>query len=952
MFVDRENANAWSSDSLINQWDKAQNQFPEEIWRLDIQRKYLRTYQGISIDNSIAGTANQRFLTEMLNGRKKYQRRMFERNQEIYMATKYFGNTATQDQIMMRFNNPVGAVVSQDYTLYLTPYSDMYIGVKFGNVQPVNFRAKAGVEYRIPYSISTNTADITLIYGASFIQAIGDLSRCYVGDNDFSKASRLQRLVIGSDVEGYENTYMTKITLGSNKLLEYLDIRNVTGLNSVIDLSQCNNLMELHAEGSTATGVIFSNGGKLKKAYIPSVISLTAKNLNNIEIFEVESYDRLQTLVVENTPFINTYEVINSANNLNTVRLIGVNWDSSYNIENTSILDRLLTLRGIDNDGYETLISIIAGRFHSAIVKQKQLEKYNSTWNDLEISYNTLVAQYAVTFMNKDGTVLDVQYVDKGSRPVDPITREENPIDIPTLESTVSTDYTFDKWDTEFMDVFSDMVITATYSETIRQYTIKYVSYGNILQESKGNYGSIVFYNGDIPVYTAEESAYKYYLFDRWDKSGYIDGDKTINAVYDSCEYKEGYFVGKDIGTLRPVEIYMLTKLGQKGTIVLTDYISPKDSLTVQLGSDFTFEDIEEEVLISEKTVFTGTNKVDTGIALLSEDRDFVLAIDCKMDSNNSNGGVLAQCFSGLDSSGFKLYYNSGLKLSWGSSDETPFNTDSREMLVLRHIKGEDGLHVYSSNVNESNSHYVKMTGMHLMKHNVSLVFGCNKLEDGSYEQYGKGIVYWSKLWYADLGDEVCKKLSSWPQEQITLEACCESNGNLKRYYLSDNSGIRSSITFISSTTLSHSIAMDSTYSNSGGWAKYALNGYLNTRVYNAFPDKWKQLLKQVKVKSSIGDQSSELSSSDCYIFIPSISEVYPDITSEPYPSEGSIISHFTNNASRACKNMDDEYVTYWTRSPNVSYANYIYRIMYDGNVSSLGSPNDQNTYVRIMISF
>ena len=94
---------------------------------------------------------------------------MVQRNQELYMATKYFGNTATQDQIMMRFNNPIGAVVSQDYTLYLTPYSDMYIGVKFGNVSPVNFRAKAGVEYTVPYSISTDTADITLRYGASFI---------------------------------------------------------------------------------------------------------------------------------------------------------------------------------------------------------------------------------------------------------------------------------------------------------------------------------------------------------------------------------------------------------------------------------------------------------------------------------------------------------------------------------------------------------------------------------------------------------------------------------------------------------------------------------------------------------------------------------------------------------------------------------------------------------------
>ena len=125
MFVDRENANAWSSSSVINQWDDAQNEFPEELWRLNIQRLYVRTYRGVSIDNSIAVSANPRFLTEMMNGRKKYQRRMFERNQELYMATKYFGKTATQDQIMMRFNNPESYVLKPDFTLYLTPYSNM-----------------------------------------------------------------------------------------------------------------------------------------------------------------------------------------------------------------------------------------------------------------------------------------------------------------------------------------------------------------------------------------------------------------------------------------------------------------------------------------------------------------------------------------------------------------------------------------------------------------------------------------------------------------------------------------------------------------------------------------------------------------------------------------------------------------------------------------------------------
>lgn len=951
MFVDRENANAWSADSLINQWDKAQSQFPEEIWRLDIQRKYLRTYQGISIDNSIAGTANSRFLVEMLNGRKKYQRRMFERNQELYMATKYFGNKATQDQIMMRFNNPVGATVAQDYTLYLTPYSDMYIGVKFGNVTPTNFRAKAGVEYTIPYSIEADTADITLIYGASFIQAIGDLSKCYVGDNDFSKASRLQSLVIGSDVEGYENTYMTKITLGNNKLLEYLDIRNVTGLNSVVDLSQCNNLLELHAEGSGATGVIFSNGGKIKRAYIPSVISLTMKNLNNIEVFEVESYDNLQTLVIENTPFINTYDVVNSANKLNTVRLVGINWDSSYNIADSSILERLLLLRGIDNDGYETLVSIISGRFHAAIIKQKQLENYITAWSDLEISYNTLIVQYSVTFMNDDGSVLDVQYVDKGTKAVDPITREDNPIPTPTKESTVSTDYTFAGWDKTLVDAFDDQVITATYSETTRNYTIKYVSNSTVLQETSAPYGSSVLYEGEIPTYTAEESAYKYYLFSGWDQGGYVNGDKTINAVYDSCEYKEGYFVGKEIADMRPVELYMMTKLGLAGIITLTDYVSAKDALTIQLGNDFSYSDIEEQVLISDKTVFNGSNYVDTGVTLLSEDIDFVLAIDCKMDSGNSNNAVLAQCFSGLDTSGFKLTYNSGIKLLWGSSSATPFSVNNREMIVLRHIKGDNGIYVYSSNTTGDSSYYVELSGIHSMVHNVSLVFGCSKLEDGSYENYGLGTVYWSKVWYADLGDAVCKKIAYWPHESINFEACCESNGSMKRYYLSDNSGARSSITFISSQTLTHPAVMDTASTNAGGWASFDLNSYLNSRVYEAFPDSWKQIIKQVKVKSSIGEKSLTVSSSDCYVFIPSISELVPSMTAEPYGSEGTAISHFTSNDARICYNPEGVAVQYWTRSPSIDWNNYVFRISTTGAYQAVTQLSAPDIYPRIMIN-
>ena len=945
MFQSRESLRAWSANDLINQWDEAQSQFPEELWRIDVERKYIRTYRGVSVDNSIAGAKDPTFLEPMLNGRKKYQRRQIERNNELYFATKYVSTFAKDDFIRMRFTKPEGVTITPDYTLYLTPYTDMYITAEFGNTDPIVFRAKAGIEYPVVRKTESDTADIVLIYGASFIQAIGDLSKCYLREGNFSKATRLQSLTIGSNIAGYKNESLTQLALDNNKLLEYLDIRQTTELKTVIDLSQCNNLIEFHAEGSGITGVIFANGGKLEKAYLPAVASLTIKNLQYVDDFEVSSYGKLQQLVVENTPAINTYNIVNASPLLNTARLIGINWDESYNIPNTSILDRLMGMRGVDDNNYTIPTSVLTGYFYASIVKEKELADYNNQWKFLTINQGTLVEQFSVTFMNYDGEILEVQYVDKGTAAVDPITREDNPIAIPTKPSTDSTDYTFAGWDKEFVNAFENQVITATYSSSIREYTVKYVSKGVTLQETVAPYGSTVLYNGEIPTYTIEETAYKYYLFDGWDQGGYVSGNKTINAVFDSCTYVSGYFDNKELSDMRAVEIYMMLQLSKSGTINISDYVQAKDSIKIQLGNDFTYSDVEEVVLIDKETVFNGTNHIDTNINLLSEDRDFVLAIDYKMDSGNTSNSVLAQCFSGRDTSGFKLAYNNGVKLIWGSASTTPSYVDNREMVVIRHIKGDNGLHVYYSNISGSNSAYVKLDGIHSMVHNVSLVFGCNKLEDGSYEQHGKGTVYWSKLWYADLGTEVCEKLACWTHEEIGFEACCETSGLLKRYYLSDDSGYRSSIVFLASNVLAQPMIMSSSTTNAGGWAAYQLNSYLNTRVYEAFPGDWKQLMKQVVVKSSVGNKSNELSESDCYIFIPSVSELGDNVNVEPYSSEGTQISHITTSTSRVCDGK-----IYWTRSPSTGWPSYVYSVNATGStqpVTQLNTPQ----YVRMMIS-
>lgn len=961
VFQSCESLRAWSSNDLIKQWDEAQSQFPEELWRMDVERKYIRTYRGISVDNSIAGAADPTFLEPMLNGRKKYQRRQLERNNELYFATKYVSTFAKDDFIRMRFTKPEGVTITPDYTLYLTPYTDMYITAEFGNTAPVVFRAKAGVEYPVSRKTDSDTADIVLIYGASFIQAIGDLSKCYLREGNFSKATRLQSLTIGSNLEGYKNESLTQLALENNKLLEYLDIRQTTELKTVVDLSQCNNLIELHAEGSGVTGVIFANGGKLEKAYLPAITSLTMKNLQYVDTFNVSNYGNLQQLVVENVPAINTYNMVNLSPLLNTVRLVGINWDESYDIPDTTILDRMMGMRGIDDGGYTVSKSVLTGDFYASVVKEKELINYMNQWKFLNINQSVLVEQFAVTFTNADGNILEVQYVDKGSCAIDPTTRVDNPLS-PTIPSTTSHDFTFSKWKVKSSDVefdfrnqiFTDVILVATYTESLRSYTIKYVSKGVTMQESTGLYGENVPYTGAIPTYTAEESGYVYYLFNRWDKSGFIDGEKTVNAIFDKFSYTSTAFSGRDLKDFSPVEIYALTKLSESGAINIQNIITDKDPYTIVVGNDVEYNDIQSELLISEKTYFGGSNYIDTGIQLFDKDKDFVLAIDYEFLSGNTTNAVLAQCFQSNGSNGFKLWYGNGVKFTWGTTSDDVVAANKREILIVRHKKGDNNLMIYKSNMDGNT---VLSTELARNKSTVgtgTLVFGSAKADDGIYENYAIGNINWAKVWYADLGDDVCNNLAMWTHESITLEAC-----GFRKYYLSNNTSKRCSFSLLASHLLGRTKMWNTSNTNDGGWANSALNISLNTRLYNAMPTQIKSLLKQVIVYSNDGiDNASaphyrEVVASNCYITIPSLIEVDSSKTSEPYNSEGIAISYLNTNDSRKRTFDGGNYGAYWLRSPNIDYANYVWRVDENGVVQPITQPNIINGYgVLIEISF
>ena len=364
------------------------------------------------------------------------------------------------------------------------------------------------------------------------------------------------------------------------------------------------------------------------------------------------------------------------------------------------------------------------------------------------------------------------------------------------------------------------------------------------------------------------------------------------------------------------------------------------------MGHDYDYDDIESNLLISEKTSFTGSNYIDTGISVMDIDRDFVFAIDYEFSEGNSTNATLMQCYKSDGSDGFKLLYNSNPQIKWGTSSNQCAKGTNREMLVLRHVKGETGLHVYTSNLSGNAIEYIELERTKSTITNSTLVFGCVKADDGAYENYAKGTVYWAKLWFTDLGENACSQLAAYTHEEINVQMC-----GFKRKYLSDDSGKRSSMSFLASHVLRTKKYMNTAYNNEGGWASATLNTWLNTRFYNGLPIQIKQLIKQVKVQSSIGSQSTELSTSNCYIYVPALIELSSSTTDEPYVNEDATIEYMVSDSDRIRKDHTGTAIEYWTRSPNKGYTSYFYYVKSDGTTSGFGQPSANEYGVVIEFS-
>lgn len=890
-------------------------------------------------------------------GSRTEQKASFIYRRSHMLYSKYQCDQFKNNNINFRVGR---AVDPENSAITMTATQAMYFGVKYGDANDNIIASEmipAGISQTIMSSQVIKGHDTVYICGGTDLTDIGDISAFEPFEIQLSRATKLKKLTIGSSAEGYENTSLAGLDLSNCALLEEINLMGCTGLTNTIDMTKNVLIRRIYAGNSVIPYIKLPNGGVLETLNIGTVKNLTVLNMTGLTSFGYDSLDKLTCLRIENTPNIPVMDIVKERLPYlkDGLRLIGIDVDLG---DDTSVLELLLSdsAKGkyLDNNGFlsndKTAYPQITGVVHCTAIGSKTLEMLNATYPNLTIDYSYIVEQYEVKFVNYDNTVLDIQYVALGGAAVDPVTRENNPIAIPTRPMTVSTIYTYKGWDSKFNMITGATTVMATYSETTREYTVRWYNGTTLLQSKTSLYGSSVEYEGENPTDTSLEQYLTYRLFDGWDNStAYITGDTDVHAKFTQATAPKKSD-GKTLADLTPVELYAMRQTGvlasnggYNAVSSNTDYygmIGSGDEFDLRLGHDVDFDNVEstEVVSVSAPRTFNGTDYFDTGIKLFDEDKSFVVAIDFAFASTAS-GGVLASC--AVSDNGFKLQYGSsgGVVNFGGTTSGAVSSTLTREMLVLRKRKGDTNLYVYASNKSGNNTMYQKITRTLVTQHESTLAFGCAwDANDGYASNHTKGTIYWAKVWMDDLGDTQCKHLAQWPRELLTMQAAGADEYNFRIFNKAGETSF-AACNFLMKHLMSIKHNMNASNVNEGGWASSAMRTWLNSRILSAIPDQWRLIMQQVDVKSTAGNMTTtEFVTAQDYIWIPSCKEVNLNTTSAGYLGESNaIINLFPDNTSRIkyLDNGEGAASTWWLRSPNTGTTTYFGLVIPDGSYNS-----------------
>ena len=486
-----------SYDIVETMFEEHQGKWSEAIFNDDGQVKYI---DAITEDNDAS-------YLPMLQGNKAEQRKWWLFNRFKYIDSKYNAGDALTSYINMRIHAQANITV--------TSYTDIYATAKFGAYYA---RQKATRNTPItlvcPVNPDSNGTE-TQVFSASQLLEIGDLSPLQLGLANFSAATKLKKIKVGDGDSNYSNTYMTDFTVGNNRLLEEVDVRNCPNLSGSMDLSNCVQIENVYASGTTLQNISLPVGGVLKKLYLPGTITnLTIRGHAGITHFSCPDYTNITTLWLDGVSSVVPVEdIIDDMATGSRVRLYNFDWTVNDLDDVAGLFTKLRSMKGVDQNGNETPTAQVYGTIHTGSTTGAKVAQITNYFPNVTIDYEHVISY--TYFYNYDGSELlsTAERVD-GAAPT--------AYTVPARAQDAQYTYTPVGWslstNAQTADAAAtaggaaDIVCYAAYSRIVRTYTITFKTGsedGNtVLATYHVAYGSTPVYSGSTPTTTRE-----YYVF-------------------------------------------------------------------------------------------------------------------------------------------------------------------------------------------------------------------------------------------------------------------------------------------------------------------------------------------------------------------------------------------------------------------------------------------------------
>lgn len=515
MYQELRSEGTWSYPKFLAVFQAHHKKWPAALKNEDAWYKYLKPL----LDPDAGDSPTAEYL-EMCQGDKEEHMKWWLYNRFRYADSKWNAGDALTDTVVVR------AYAKANITV--TPYASIYPSVKYGSYL-VQERGTRNQPCELVCPLDNVNDTETIIYSASQLADIGDLSGLKVGYASFVNATRINRIKLGDAAASYSNPNLKTLYLGNNELLQVMDIRNCPNLAGTIDASGCADLEEVYFDGTSITGVLLPNGGMLKKLHLPATVNnLDVRNQKKVTEFIIPSYSQIETLRLENVSSAFDADAIMAAMPANSrVRLVGFGWEFDNCAQaQTQLYDVLNQFRGLDEQGNNTPKAQVIGYIHVPSATGAEVAALKAQYPYVDVRADHLSA--TITYKTWDGaSVIDTETVYDGA--------DGTKVNSTARTSTAQYDYTPNGWSLTsdgtsdpdaLVNVTEDRIVYASYTAAVRSYQITWVSDGTTLRTDTLEYGATPSWGQAMPKKGTQTAT-------GWSPEAHtVTGAQTYTAVY------------------------------------------------------------------------------------------------------------------------------------------------------------------------------------------------------------------------------------------------------------------------------------------------------------------------------------------------------------------------------------------------------------------------------------